>query len=122
MTQCLACFQHHSLLEIAGSSGAVRTSSSGAFDRAEHPSFSLWVEAAGESDVCERAIAFSGELFELQQNLARALASLGGAPQTLSLTEERHAVALCLAIDVTGRSREPVLLADYGIEQVAGLC
>ncbi|KRE20622.1 hypothetical protein ASE66_07115 [Bosea sp. Root483D1] len=121
VTQCLAGFQHHSLLEIAGSLGAIRTSWSGAFDRAEHPSFSLWVQADGESDAGERAITFSGELFELEQNLARALASFGGAPETLSLTEARHAVALCLAIDAAGRSGEPALLANYGIGQTAGL-
>lgn len=116
VTQCLAGFQHHSLLEIAGSTGAIRTSWSGAFDRTEHPSFSLWVQATGESDAHERTIAFSGELFELEQNIARALASFAGAAETLNLTEARNAVALCLAIDQAGRSGEPVLLVDYGIK------
>jgi len=121
VTQCLAGFQHHSLLEIAGSTGAIRTSWSGAFDRAEHPSFSLWVQAAGASDAGERAIAFSGELFELEQNLAQALASFAGAPEMLGLTEARDAVALCLAIDQAGRAGEPVALADFGIVPTAGL-
>lgn len=112
LTQCLAGFQHHSLLEIAGSTGAIRTSWSGAFDRAEHPSFSLWVQAAGENDAREREIAFSGELFELGQNITRALASFAGAPETLTLAEARNAVALCLAIDEAGRRDETVSLAD----------
>lgn len=115
VTQCLAGFQHHSLLEIAGSAGAIRTSWSGAFDRTEHPSFSLWVQASGENDAAERAIAFSGELFELEQNIARALASFAGAPETLRLVEARNAVALCLAIDEAGRTGQPTLLADCGI-------
>jgi myo-inositol 2-dehydrogenase / D-chiro-inositol 1-dehydrogenase len=113
VTQCLAGFQHHSLLEIAGDTGAIRTSWSGAFDRAEHPSFSLWVQAAGENDARERAIAFSGELFELEQNLAAALASFAGAQETLNPAEARNAVALCLAIDEAGRTGEPVSLAGY---------
>lgn len=113
VTQCLAGFQHHSLLEIAGSLGAIRTSWSGAFDRAEHPSFSLWVQADGESDAGERPVAFSGELFELEQNLAQALASFRGAAETLSLAEARNAVALCLAIDEAGRKGGSVPLADY---------
>lgn len=123
VTQCLAGFQHHSLLEIAGDRGAIRTSWSGAFDRTEHPSFSLWVRANEESDASERAIARSGELFELEQNLAQALACFeSGAPLPMSLIEARHAVALCLAIDDAGRKGEPVSLADYGIEpaRVAG--
>ena len=114
VTQCLAGFQHHSLLEITGSSGALRTSWSGAFDRTEHPSFSLWVQAAGESDARERPIAFSGELFELEQNLARALASFAGeSTATLSLLDARNAVALCLAIEEAGRKEGPIPLADY---------
>ena len=113
VTQCLAGFQHHSLLEIAGDTGAIRTSWSGAFDRAEHPSFSLWVQAAGEDDASERPIAFSGELFELEQNLAAALASFAGAQETLSPAEARNAVALCLAIDEAGRTGGPVSLAGY---------
>lgn len=114
VTQCLAGFQHHSLLEIAGSSGAVRTNWSGAFDRTEHPSFSLWVQAAGEGDASERAIAFSGELFELEQNLALALASFAGEGEpSLSLAEARNAVALCLAIQEAGQKQEPVSLAEY---------
>lgn len=114
VTQCLAGFQHHSLLEIAGSAGAIRTSWSGAFDRAEHPSFSLWVQAADESDARERPIAFSGELFELEQNLAFALASfVGEGEPSLSLVEARNAVALCLAIQEAGRKGEPVSLVDW---------
>jgi len=113
VTQCLAGFQHHSLLEIAGNSGAIRTSWSGAFDRAEHPSFSLWAQTTGASDASERPVAFSGELFELEQNLAQALASFRGAAETLSLAEARNAVALCLAIDEAGRKGGSVPLADY---------
>ncbi|MGE7470320.1 Gfo/Idh/MocA family protein [Bosea sp. NPDC003192] len=117
VTQCLAGFQHHSLLEIAGGTGAIRTSWSGAFDRAEHPSFSLWVRADGESDAGERAIAFSGELFELEQNLASALASFAGQGEpSLSLVEARNAVALCLAIQEAGRHGDSVSLTDYWAE------
>jgi len=114
VTQCLAGFQHHSLLEIAGSSGAIRTSWSGAFDRTEHPSFSLWVQANDASDPAERTIAVSGELFELEQNLAAALAAFAGTRQAVvTPLEARNAVALCIAIqDAAGRTG-PLALETY---------
>lgn len=75
--------------------------------------FDCVAQAADESDASERVVAFSGELFELEQNIARTLASFAGAPEMLSLTEARNAVALCLAIDEAGRTGEPVSLPDY---------
>ena len=99
LTQCLAGFQHHTLLEIAGDGGAVRTWWSAAFDRSATPDFSLVVRR-GEAAPEAIAVAESGEIFELKENIARALAGFrpGGFP-VMRLGEAHAAVVVCLAIE-----------------------
>ncbi|MFX5521894.1 hypothetical protein ABTD78_21755, partial [Acinetobacter baumannii] len=46
-TQCLAGFEHHTLLEIAGDDGAIRTWWAGVTDRTATPDFVLAVRRRG---------------------------------------------------------------------------
>jgi myo-inositol 2-dehydrogenase / D-chiro-inositol 1-dehydrogenase len=72
LTQCLSGFEHHTLLEVAGSSGAVRTWWSGAQDRTLTPDFELkCMRSGGEVDTLD--VPKSGEVFELETNIRRAL-------------------------------------------------
>ena len=66
INQCLAGFQHHTLLEIAGSEGSLRTWWSGAMDRAEHPDFAMMVERRGGNGVETCQIEQSGRNFRAQ--------------------------------------------------------
>jgi myo-inositol 2-dehydrogenase/D-chiro-inositol 1-dehydrogenase len=98
VTQCLAGFEHHTLLEVACTDGAVRTWWTGREDRATQAQYELAVRRG--ADPPERiAIPLSGEVYELQEHLGRAFAAFRGAPATITLAEARRAVALCLEVD-----------------------
>ncbi|MFO1266561.1 MAG: Gfo/Idh/MocA family oxidoreductase [Rubrivivax sp.] len=77
LNQTLGGFEHHTLLEVAGDAGALRTWWSGTMDRTLTPSFELKVArgggGGGDAGAVEAlAIPLSGEVFELEENLRRA--------------------------------------------------
>lgn len=96
LSQCLAGFEHHTLLEVAGDKGAVRTWWSGALDRTLHPDFSLKVQRAGcEPEMVE--IPRSGEVFELEENLRLAFAGFREGRALLPPEEARNSIEVCIA-------------------------
>jgi myo-inositol 2-dehydrogenase/D-chiro-inositol 1-dehydrogenase len=103
VTQCLAGFQHHTLLEIAGDAGAIRTWWAGANDRTAHPSFALDVKRRGSDDVETIAVPQSGEIFELEENLRQALLGFQTGESVMPARDARAAVGLCLAIETSIR-------------------
>jgi myo-inositol 2-dehydrogenase/D-chiro-inositol 1-dehydrogenase len=111
VTQCLSGFQHHTLLEIAGDAGAVRTWWAGAFDRTTSPDFALHVRRRGADDVEVVDVPRSGEIFELEENLRRALAGFRSGELIMQPAEARMAVALCLAVERSITEGGPVDLA-----------
>jgi myo-inositol 2-dehydrogenase/D-chiro-inositol 1-dehydrogenase len=109
LSQCLSGFEHHTLLEIAGDAGAARTWWSGAMDRTLHPDFALTVRSgAGEPRTI--SIPLSGEVFELEENLRRALHGFGEGESILPPQEARHSVEVCLAAEESLRTGQPVRL------------
>ncbi len=90
-------FEHHQVVEITGTDGAVRSLWSGAMDRTDTPTYSITAQLKGEQTA--RPIPLeekSGELFEIQKYLDVAL---DGIQQGVSLyppEEERELVRLCL--------------------------
>jgi myo-inositol 2-dehydrogenase/D-chiro-inositol 1-dehydrogenase len=115
--QCLAGFEHHTLVEIAGEEGAIRTWWAGASARTETPEFALSVKRRGAAAPERIEVPHSGEAFELEMLLRQALAMFagrqaGGAGSLLAtLADARAAVALCLAIERGAREKAPVELA-----------
>ena len=99
VTQCLAGFQHHTLLEVAGSAGAIRTWWAGASDRTASPDFALAIRRRGEASVEAIKVPRSGEIFELEESVRRALAGFRTGDLTMPLADARASVALCLAIE-----------------------
>ena len=89
INQCLAGFEHHTLLEIAGDDGAIRTWWSGAEDRTEHPTFDLKLRAGDTVEAVQ--VPRSGEVFELTANLAAAIEGFGKGRTILSPREARPA-------------------------------
>ena len=79
LSQCLSGFEHHTSLEVAGERGSARTWWSGAMDRTLHPEFALKVQRGG-AEPESIAIPQSGEVFELEENLRRALAGFREGP------------------------------------------
>jgi myo-inositol 2-dehydrogenase/D-chiro-inositol 1-dehydrogenase len=103
LSQCLSGFEHHTLLEVAGEDGAVRTWWSGAMDRTLHPEFALTVRRKGrEPETLD--IPPSGEAFELEENLRYALSGFREGRSSFSPQEARLAVEVCLAADEAHRT------------------
>jgi len=109
LNQCLAGFEHHSLLEVAGTTGAIRTWWSGAMDRTDTPSFELRVRR-GDAEPQTIAIPFSGEVFELEENLRLAYQGFAAGTSILSAEQARASVAVSLAAEQAWRERRPVQL------------
>ena len=109
LSQCLTGFEHHTLLEVAGDIGAVRTWWSGARDRTLHPEFELKVKRANEEPQVV-TVPQSGEVFELKENLRLALESFAEGRSILSPEEARASIAVCLAAETSARTGAAVQL------------
>ena len=110
LTQTLAGFEHHTMLELAGTEGAVRTWWSGATARVTMSEYSLKVRRRGQADAETVSVPRSGEVFELEENLRRAFAAFREGRSPLPPEEARASVAVCLAAEeahATGRAISP---------------
>ncbi len=97
VTQSLAGFENHFLLELAGESGSLRTWWSGVMDRTYEPSFELKVKGPGDETPRTIDIGQSGEVFELEDQLARVIGAFAERRALVTGEEARRAVVLCLA-------------------------
>lgn len=109
LSQCLSGFEHHAQLEVAGTTGAVRTWWAGAMDRTLHPEFVLKVQRS-EREPEAIDIPRSGEVFELEENLRLALAGFRDGRSIFSPRDARLAIEICLAADQSYRSGRDVEL------------
>lgn len=109
LSQCLSGFEHHAQLEVAGTTGAVRTWWAGAMDRTLHPVFVLKVQRS-EREPETLDIPRSGEVFELEENLRLALAGFRKGRSIFSPRDARLAIEICLAADQSYRSGRDVEL------------
>lgn len=108
LTQTLAGFEHHTMLELAGTDGAVRTWWSGAVARTLTPDYELKVLRRGRTEAETVAIPKSGEVFELEENLRRAFAAFGENRSPLPPEEAKQSIAVCLAAEEAHASGRPV--------------
>ena len=109
LTQCLSGFEHHTLLEVTGEAGGLRTWWSGAQDRTYRPEFGFKVRRGG-SEVEEVVIPTSGEVFELEANLGAAYEGFAAGRSILPPEEARVSVEVCLAAEEAYRTGEAVAL------------
>ncbi|HVL58015.1 MAG TPA: hypothetical protein VM491_16080, partial [Burkholderiaceae bacterium] len=96
--QCLGGFEHHTVLEIAGSGGAIRTWWSGTMDRTLTPSFEM-KRRIGEGPVEIVDVPLSGEVFELEENLRQAYAGFAAGRSVMPPETARASVAVALAAE-----------------------
>jgi len=96
VTQTLAGFQHHQVMEIVGTEGSIRTWWSGAMDRTLHPTFELKVQRKGQAECQIIEIPPSGELFELEEELKRVVTAFRERRPIVSGEEARKRIILCL--------------------------
>lgn len=96
ISQTLAGYEHHQVVKLTGSRGALWASWSGATDRTFHPSFSLkYFDGEKVHDV---ALAkTTGEVYELEEEVASVIAAARGEKVHCATGEDgRWAVAMCL--------------------------
>jgi len=96
VTQTLAGFEHHHIMEITGSAGSIRTWWSGTMDRTWEPTFEIKVQRKGQ-DACETlSVPPSGELYELEEELRRAVEAFRERKPIVSGEEARKRIIVCL--------------------------
>jgi myo-inositol 2-dehydrogenase/D-chiro-inositol 1-dehydrogenase len=96
ITQTLAGFEHHQVVEVVGREGAIRTWWSGAMDRTREPTYALKIQRRGAS-ACETVkIAPSGEVFELEEEIRQTAAAFRERRPLVSGAEARKRVLVCL--------------------------
>lgn len=109
LNHCVAGFEHHVVLEIAGADGAIRTHWSGTMDRDDQAAFDLRVQPRGfafERGVheCERlAMERSGEVYELTEQIRLTAEAFKVRRALVPASEARKRVMVCIA---AGRALE----------------
>ena len=109
LNQCLGGFEHHTVLELSGSAGALRTWWSGTMDRTYTPSFELKLRR-GEGEVETVPIPLSGEVFELEENLRQAYAGFAQGRSVMPPETALASVAVALAAETSWNEKRPVRL------------
>jgi myo-inositol 2-dehydrogenase/D-chiro-inositol 1-dehydrogenase len=96
ITQTLAGFEHHNVVEIVGTEGAIRTWWSATTARTLEPTHELKVQRRGAT-ACEMLkIGVSGELFELAEEIRQTAVAFGERRPLVSGVEARKRVVVCL--------------------------
>ena len=110
ISQSLGGWEHHQVVKISGTEGALWAAWSGAMDRTFEPSFSLRLQRgdALEEVAIPRA---AGEVFELTDQFARFVQAVqgGGAPAADG-EDGRWSVHMCLKAQESVRQGVPVAL------------
>jgi len=110
LSQCLGGFEHHTVFEVAGSAGALRTWWSGVVDRTTTPSFELKLRS-GEAEAVTLDIPLSGEVFELEEHLRQAYAGFAQGRSVMPPELARRSMVVALAVDQSLASGQPVTLS-----------
>ncbi len=96
ISQTLAAYEHHQTIKLTGTTGALWASWSGAMDRTLHPTYSLKY-FDGEKTEEIPITKITGEVFELEDQVANiAAAARGGPLHCANAGDGRWSVALCL--------------------------
>jgi myo-inositol 2-dehydrogenase / D-chiro-inositol 1-dehydrogenase len=110
VTQTLAGFEHHHVVEVVCREGSVRTWWSGTMDRTLTPKHELKVQRKGES-ACEIVeLGPSGEVFELEEQLARVVEAFRERRPLVSAEEARKTVMVCLEAERAVAERTEIAL------------
>ena len=99
ITQSLAGFEHHHVMEIVGTEGSIRTWWSGAEDRTREPSFEVKVQRSGAPKAETLKVPASGELFELDRELCLVVEAFREGRPIVSGEEARKRILVCLAAE-----------------------
>jgi myo-inositol 2-dehydrogenase/D-chiro-inositol 1-dehydrogenase len=111
VSQTLSGFEHHQVVEVTGSDGAVRSIWSGAMDRTDKPEFSISVKRRGQSEPERIALdSPSGELFEIRQYIDLAHKGFADGRSIYPARQELELIRLCLAAERSAQTGARVTL------------
>jgi myo-inositol 2-dehydrogenase/D-chiro-inositol 1-dehydrogenase len=110
IAQTLGAFEHHQVVKLTGTKGALWASWSGAMDRDFHPRFSLRYHDGAQ--VTEIALDKpTGEVYELEDEVAMMVAAVrDNKPVAATGADGKRSVALCLAAQKSVDSGTVVVL------------
>ena len=110
VTETLAAFEYHHVTEVVGREGAIRAWWSGTLDRTRQPAFELKVKRrGGEPETVP--LAASGELFELEAQLAQAVVAFRERRPLVSGEEARKRVIVCVEAERSLRDGREIPLS-----------
>jgi myo-inositol 2-dehydrogenase/D-chiro-inositol 1-dehydrogenase len=110
VTETLAAFEYHHVTEVVGREGAIRAWWSGTLDRTRQPAFELKVKRrGGEPETV--TLAASGELFELEAQLAQAVVAFRERRPLVSGEEARKRVIVCVEAERSLRDGREIPLS-----------
>ena len=112
ITQSLAGFGHHLVVELAGTAGAIRATWSGADAASAAPAFDLLVGPAGMAP--PRRIELtgnSGEVFELEEQIRLTTAAFAAGRTLVGAREAARSVIVCLEAERALREGREVPLS-----------
>ncbi len=112
ISQTLAAFEHHQVVKLTGTRGALWATWGGAMDRDFHPHHALKYHDGGE--VVDVPLARpSGEVYELEDEMAMMVRAVReGAPVAATGADGRRSVALCLAAQRSVDTGQVVALSE----------
>jgi myo-inositol 2-dehydrogenase/D-chiro-inositol 1-dehydrogenase len=96
VTQTLAGFEHHHVVEVTGTEGSIRTWWSGVSARTDAPTHELKVQRKGAAQSETIKLAPSGEIFELEDQLAATVRAFEAGKALVSAEEARKRIIVCL--------------------------
>ena len=111
VTETLAAFEYHHVTEVVGREGAIRAWWSGTLDRTRRPAFELKVKRRGAAGAETVTLAASGELFELEAQLAQAVVAFRERRPLVSGEEARKRVIVCVEAERALREGREIPLA-----------
>jgi myo-inositol 2-dehydrogenase / D-chiro-inositol 1-dehydrogenase len=111
ITQSLAGFGHHLVVEVAGTEGGIRATWSGADAASETPTFELLVGPAGMAPPERIALGGnSGEVFELEEQIRLTTQAFAAGRTLVGAREGAKAVIVCLEAERAVREGREVPL------------
>jgi myo-inositol 2-dehydrogenase/D-chiro-inositol 1-dehydrogenase len=110
VTETLAAFEYHHVTEVVGREGAIRGWWSGPLDRTRQPAFELKVKRRGGAAETI-TLGASGELFELETQLAQVVVAFRERRPLVSGEEARRRVIVCVEAERSLREGREIPLA-----------
>lgn len=110
ITQTLAAFEYHQVVEVAGTDGAIRGWWSGALDRTLEPAFELKARRRGRPEPEIIPSERSGEVFELREQLARTVTAFAERRPLVAGEDARKRVIMCVESERSLREGREIAL------------